>query len=182
MPSTAEDARDLLISSVLCDDPVMYIDDRWLYSRKSVLKAVEERPLAGEGPVIRRPGNDFTLVGAGYSAFLCEQAAAQLAKEGIDAEVVDVRVLNPFDSSAIADSVRRTGALCVVDGGWGPAGFAAEVIASVAESANSAGLRCPPLRITLPFAPAPASRALESLYYPTVETVVEAVRRALVRA
>lgn len=179
MPSTAEDARDLLVSSVLCDDPVMYIDDRWLYSRTTVLKAVEERPLAGEGPVIRRSGSDVTLVGAGHSAWLCEEAAQQLATEGVDAEVVDVRVLNPFDPTPIVESVSRTGALCVVDGGWGPAGFAAEVISSVVESASPATLKCAPIRITLPFAPAPASRALESVYYPTSDTVVAAVRKLL---
>ncbi len=177
MPSTAEDARDLLISSVLSDDPVMYIDDRWLYARMSVLGPVDERPLAGEGPVLRRRGSNLTLAGAGYSAWLCEEAAAALAAEGIDADVIDVRVLNPFDPSVIVESVRRTGALCVVDGGWGPAGFAAEVIASVVESVKPAALRQPPRRITLPFAPAPASRALESRYYPTTESVVAEVRK-----
>ncbi|MGH8198714.1 MAG: alpha-ketoacid dehydrogenase subunit beta [Steroidobacteraceae bacterium] len=179
MPSTAVDARDLLIASVLCDDPVMYIDDRWLYARASNLEPVEERSLAGEGPAIRRSGSDVTLVGAGYSAYLCEEAARQLVADGISAEVVDVRVLNPFDATLIAQSVKRTGALCVVDGGWGPAGFAAEVISSVVESANPAGLKRAPLRITLPFAPAPASRLLESAYYPTSDTVVAAVRKLL---
>ncbi len=179
MPSTVEDARDLLIASVLCDDPVMYIDDRWLYARMSTLNPVEERPLAGEGPVIRREGTDVTLVGAGYSAYLCEEAAINLAADGIDAEVVDIRVLNPFDSARILESVQRTGALCVVDGGWGPAGFAAEVITSIAEIAVPGLLKRAPLRITLPFAPAPASRALEANYYPTSEKIVAAVRQLL---
>jgi len=179
MPSTAEDARDLLVSSVLCDDPVMYIDDRWLYGRKSVLKKVEERPLAGVGPVIRRRGTDVTLAGAGYSAWLCEEAAQTLAADGIDAEVIDIRVLNPFDPAQILESVKRTGVLCVVDGGWGPAGFAAEVITSIVESVNPNVLKRAPVRITLPFAPAPASRALESTYYPTADTVVAAIRKLL---
>ncbi len=179
MPSTAADARDLLIASVLCDDPVMYIDDRWLYSQKSALKRVEERPLAGEGPLIRRSGSDVTLVGAGYSAYLCEQAARHLAADGIDAEVIDIRVLNPFNPAQIVESVGRTAALCVVDGGWGPAGFAAEVISSIAEIPGPRLLKRSPLRITLPFAPAPASRALEADYYPTPEKVVAAVRQLL---
>lgn len=181
MPATAADARDLLVASVLSGDPVMYIDDRWLYSRKSVLGPVAPRPLAGEGPVVRRPGRDLTLAGAGYSAYLCEEAALRLAGAGIDAEVVDIRILNPFDPATIVSSVRKTGALCVVDSGWGPAGFAAEVIASIAASPDSGGLQRPPSRVTLPFAPAPASRALESLYYPTVETVVAAARSVLRR-
>jgi pyruvate dehydrogenase E1 component beta subunit len=179
MPSTVADARDLLIASVLCDDPVMYIDDRWLYSRTEVLNKVEEIPLAGEGPVIRRSGSDLTLVGAGYSAYLCEEAAALLATEGVAVEVVDIRVLNPFDPARIVESVERTRAVCVVDGGWGPAGIAAEVIASIAESAAAGLLKRAPVRVTLPFAPAPASRALEADYYPTVEKVVAAVRQLL---
>jgi pyruvate dehydrogenase E1 component beta subunit len=179
MPSTVADARDLLISSVLCDDPVLYIDDRWLYSREAVLGKIEENPLAGEGPVIRRAGSDLTLVGAGYSAYLCEEAAALLAKEGVDAEVIDIRVLNPFDSALIVESVERTRLVCVVDGGWGPAGLAAEVIASIAESTTAGLLKRAPMRVTLPFAPAPASRALEADYYPTVEKVVAAVRQLL---
>jgi pyruvate dehydrogenase E1 component beta subunit len=181
MPATAEDARDLLVAAVLSGDPVMYIDDRWLYGRKSVLGPVVPRPLAGEGPRVRRPGRDVTLTGAGYASWLCEEAAGQLAAHGIEAEVVDIRVLNPFDPAPIVDSVRKTGALCVVDGGWGPAGFAAEVIAAVAESGDSVLLRCPPARVTLPFAPAPASRALESAYYPTAGTVVAAVKGLLDR-
>jgi pyruvate dehydrogenase E1 component beta subunit len=177
MPSTVADARDLLIASVLCDDPVLYIDDRWLYSRAAVLKRVEENPLAGEGPVIRSAGSDVTLIGAGYSAYLCEKAAALLAAEDISAEVIDIRVLNPFDPARIVESVERTGAVCIVDGGWGPAGFAAEVIASIAEAADPRLLKRLPLRITLPFAPAPASRVLEADYYPTAEKVVAAVRQ-----
>ncbi len=179
MPSTVEDARDLLIASVLCDDPVMYIDDRWLYARESALNPVEERPLAGEGPVIRRVGTHVTLVGAGHSAYLCEEASRDLAMDGIDAEVVDIRVLNPFDPARILESVQRTRALCVVDGGWGPAGFAAEVISSIVENTAPGLLKRAPLRITLPFAPAPASRALEANYYPTSEKVVAAVRQLL---
>ena len=179
MPATAEDARDLLVSSVLSDDPVMYIDDRWLYGRKAVLKDVVERPLAGEGPALRRHGSDITLAGAGYSAYLCEQAADELARSGVAADVVDVRVLNPFNPALIVESVRRSGRLCVVDGGWGPAGFAAEVITSVIESAGPSALKRAPLRITLPFAPAPASRVLESAYYPTLDNVVAAIRQLL---
>jgi pyruvate/2-oxoglutarate/acetoin dehydrogenase E1 component len=179
MPATVEDARDLLVASVLSGDPVMYIDDRWLYGREATLAPVKPRPLASEGPVLRRRGDDVTLVGAGYSAFLCEEAASRLAQQGTGADVIDVRVLNPFDSSLIAASAGRTGRLCVVDGGWAPAGFSAEIVAAVAESTGSGALRRPPIRVTLPFAPAPASRPLEGLYYPTVETVVAAVRSRL---
>ncbi len=179
MPSTVADARDLLISAVLCDDPVMYIDDRWLYERTEVLPAVVERPLASEGPAVRVQGSDITLVGCSFSAYLCEQAAEQLARQGVSAEVIDVRVLNPFDATAILESVAKTRRLCVVDGGWSTAGFAAEVIARVCEEVD--GLQRRPVRITLPDAPAPTSKPLEAAYYPTVETVVDRVTRLMAR-
>jgi pyruvate dehydrogenase E1 component beta subunit len=99
--------------------------------------------------------------------------------QGIDAEVVDVRVINPFDAHLIIESVNRTGALCVVDGGWAPAGFAGEVIASVSEAVDQSTFTSAPLRITLPFAPAPASRALEEGYYPTEAGIVAAVQKLL---
>lgn len=179
MPSTVADARDLLVASVLCDDPVMYIDDRWLYSRKATLDDVVERPLVGEGPAIRRRGSDVTMVGAGFSAYLCDEAAQKLADQDIDAEVIDVRVINPFDPRLIIESVMRTGALCVVDGGWAPVGFAAEVIASISEAVDPSALKSAPVRVTLPFAPAPASRSLEEYYYPTDTSVVAAIQQLL---
>jgi acetoin:2,6-dichlorophenolindophenol oxidoreductase subunit beta len=174
MPSTVADARDLLVSSVLCDDPVLYIDDRWLYEREELLPGVQERPLALEGPKVRRKGSDVTLVGCGYSAYLCELAAEKLAPAGIDAEVIDVRVLNPLDPALIVESVQRTRRLCVVDGGWRTAGFAAEIVARACEHMTS--WRSAPVRITLPDAPAPTSRPLEAIYYPTDQTVVDAVQ------
>jgi pyruvate dehydrogenase E1 component beta subunit len=172
MPTTAADARDLLISSVLCNDPVMYIDDRWLYERQEVLAPVQERPLHLEGPVVRNEGSDITLVGCGFSTYLCEQAVPALARQGISTEVIDVRVLNPLDPGLILQSVEKTRRLLVVDGGWRTAGFAAEVVARVCESVR--GLKALPARITLPDAPAPTSKPLEAAYYPTLDTVVRA--------
>src|SRR5262245_59929323 len=72
MPASVQDARDLLIASVLSDAPVMYIDDRWLYERRAPLPPIVERPLADERPRLIRSGHDVTLVGAGYCTFLCE--------------------------------------------------------------------------------------------------------------
>ncbi len=180
MPSTPQDARDLLIDSVLCDDPVMYIDDRWLYERTAELGAVTERDLRKQGCEIRRKGGDITLVGAGYSAYLCEQAAEKLARRGIDCEVIDLRVINPLDEATILTSCSRTRALCVVDGGWRNSGLAGEIVAIAAERLGPGALRVSPVRITLPDAPAPTSKPLEQLYYPTVDTVVAAVESQLI--
>ncbi len=176
MPSTVEDARDLLIASVLCDDPVLYIDDRWLYERESVLPPAAERILADEGPIVRRKGTDVTLVGAGYAAYICEQAAERLDGEGISAEVVDLRVINPLRGEEVVESVKRTGRLCAVDGGWRTAGLSAEILAYVSESVDPARFLTRPIRVTIPDAPAPASGELEKGYYPAPENIVDAAR------
>jgi acetoin:2,6-dichlorophenolindophenol oxidoreductase subunit beta len=172
MPSTPRDARDLLIASVLCDDPVLYIDDRWLYGLEDDLGPVTELDLSQEGPRRTRQGGDLTLVGCSYSALICRDAASHLASRGIECDVIDLRVLNPLDHKELIESVRRTGRLLVVDGDWSSCGLAAEIIALVVEALDPRQLRARPVRVTLPDAPAPTSAPLERGYYPTVEDVI----------
>ena len=179
MPATPADARDLLIAAVLCDHPVLYIDNRWLYEREADLPPSADVELEKQGPQLLRAGDDVTLVGSGYATWLCEQAADALAADGIGCDVVDLRVLNPLDPSLIAESVGRTGRLIAVDDGWRTCGMAGEVIAAAVERVSPASLRASPVRITLPDAPAPTSRALEQIYYPDAETVTDSVRSML---
>lgn len=181
MPATVQDARDLLVASVLSDDPVLYIDDRWLYDQRAQLAPIVEWPLSGEGPKIVLRGTDVTLVGASYSAYLCVQAAEILATQGISAEVVDIRVLNPFDPAVIIESVRRTKRLCAVDGGWRTAGWSAEILASVSESLEPGEIADRAVRVTLPDAPAPTSRSLEETYYPDANRIAEVVQKQFFR-
>jgi pyruvate dehydrogenase E1 component beta subunit len=177
MPATPADARDLLIASVLCDDPVVYIDDRWLYEQEGDLPPAFIRPLEREGPRVLRRGRDVTLVGAGYSTYLCVRAASTLESQGIDAEVIDLRVINPLVASPVIESVSRTGRLCVVDGGWRNCGLAGEIIARVVEVGMS--WLAAPIRLTLPDAPAASSGALERDYYTTESAIIAAVKRML---
>lgn len=174
MPTTVADARDLLIASVLSPDPVMYIDDRWLYDQTDDLPPIQPLNLAQLGPQRLAEGTDVTLVGCGYAAYLALQSIKPLKDLGISAEVIDVRVLNPFAPSLIVESVAKTGRLVVVDGSWRTAGFSAEIIASVSENLSPAYMKASPIRITLADAPAPTSRALEKIYYPQVAHVVQA--------
>lgn len=176
MPATPEDARDLLISAVLCDDPVLYLDDRWLYEWQGDLPPVVERPLEQERPRVLSEGHDITLVGAGYSTKLCLDAAETLSEQGISGEVVDLRVLNPLDSNVIVDSVSKTGRLLAVDGGWRTCGLAGEIIARVAERLSPHSLKGTPTRLTLPDTPAPTSAPLEQAYYTTVADIVTTVK------
>jgi pyruvate/2-oxoglutarate/acetoin dehydrogenase E1 component len=172
MPSTATDARDLLIAAVLSDDPVLYLDDRWLYGLEDVLADPAPINLADERPHLSRSGSDLTLVGCGFTSMLCREAAARLSADGVECDVVDIRVLNPLDPRIIIESVQRTGRLLAVDGDWASCGMAAEVIAAVCEAVEPGAMRERPRRLTLPAAPAPTSRALESSYYLTTDDVV----------
>lgn len=178
-PATVADARDLLIASVLCDDPVMYIDDRWLYDQEDDLPPVKELDLTSQGPKCLSEGTEITIVGSGHATLLALQAANILEEQGVSVEVIDLRVLNPFDASVIITSVSKTKRLLVVDSGWQTAGFSAEVIASVLENIEPSTLLKAPKRITLPDAPAPTSCVLEDKYYTTVDDVSSAVKRLI---
>lgn len=179
MPATVADARDLLIASVLCKDPVMYIDDRWLYDQEDDLPPIVELDLRLERPRCLRVGTDLTIVGSSYSTRLAMNAAEELEKQGISAEVIDLRVLNPLHPEEVVNSVIKTGNLLAVDGGWGPCGVASEVIASVMEKVQPHQLKSSPRRVTLPFAPAPTARNLEKAYYPDTNSVVSTAVRLI---
>ncbi len=175
MPATPRDARDLLIASVLCDQPVLYIDNRWLYERECDDSEIVELRLEDERPRVLRPGADVTLVGSGYATWLCEQAAEILSDRGIDAEIVDLRVLNPLDIAPVTASAAKTGRLFVADDGWRNCGMAGEIIAATMERLEPAVFKSRPARLTLPDAPAPTSKPLEAAYYPTAGNVADAV-------
>lgn len=177
MPATPADARDLLIAAVQSPDPVLYIDDRWLYEWKEDVPPPTDVDLASIGPQLLRDGDDVTIGAASFSTKLALDAADLLAAEGLSCAVVDARVLNPFDPALLCASVRKTGRFLAVDGGWETCGFAGEMIASVCEDVSPHAMRARPARITLPHAPAPTSKPLEAAYYPTVDTVAQAVRR-----
>lgn len=179
MPATVSDARDLLIAAVLCADPVMYLDDRWLYEQEADLGPITELDLSGQGPRVLAAGADITIVGAGYSTKLVLDSQEALTGQGISAEVIDLRVLNPFLPDVVVESVRKTGRLLVVDGGTRNAGFAGEVITSVVERLAPSDLHQSPVRVTLPDAPAPTSRVLEKIYYPTAAVVTKEALRMM---
>lgn len=172
MPSTVADARDLLIASVLCEDPVVYIDDRWLYEQEAELPPVTELDLSREKPVATQGGEDLTIVASGHASFLAREASKKLIEKGITPEVIDVRILNPFDGEVIIESIRKTRRLLVIDSGWLSTGFSGEIIAKAVESLPIDCLKSSPVRIALPDAPAPTSRVLEKEYYTSIEDVV----------
>jgi len=179
MPSTAHDAKGLLIAAVQDDNPVLYIDDRWLYeAQDDVPEAMYATPI-GEAAV-RRRGRDVTIVATSYMAAEAHKAVAVLEQQGIEPELIDLRSIKPWDRDAVFASVARTGRLIVADGGWQTAGVAAEVIAAVACEIFDA-LRAPAVRICLPDAPAPVSRAVERAYYVGADELVAAAVKMIAR-
>lgn len=180
MPASVEDARDLLIASVLSNDPVVYIDDKWLYSQEEVLSPVKKPlNLADIGPQVVVQGKDLTIVACGHSVLLAKQVIFEFMKIAIKIELVDIRVLNPFNPIEIISSVSKTGRLLVIDPGTKTSGFAAEVIASVVENISSFNSVKQLKRVTLPDAPAPTSSVLEENYYITKKDIVDAINQLL---
>lgn len=182
MPATASDARDLLIGAVQCNDPVLYIDDRWCYEHTEDVAAASDVDLCSIKPALRSEGGDITLAGAGYSVLLAMDAAELLAKQGINCDVVDLRIINPLDPELLRQSVRKTGRLLAIDGGWRTCGLAGEIVALVSEALEPTDWRSKPQRLTLPDAPAPTSKPLETDYYATAETIVQSALQMLQRA
>ncbi len=179
MPSTVRDARDLFISSVLSNDPVIFIDDRWLYEQEDELASIKEFSLKEVSPQYLSKGDDLTIVGAGYSSYIAKRAADELLKSNISLEVIDLRVINPFKKEIIIDSLKKTGRLLVVDGSWKNCSLSSEILASVFESHNSLIFKSSPKRITLLDMPAPTSSNLEKIYYPNVDIIVRTARDLL---
>ncbi len=177
MPSTPYDAKGLMISALKDDNPVVYVDDRWLHRLEDdVPEEIYEVPI-GKG-IIRRKGSDLTIAATSYMAYLATEAATELAGMGIDAEVLDLRTIKPFDKKLLLDSVKKTGRLVVADAGWKTCGLAAEVSSVVFEEAFDY-IKTPVVRVTLPDVPAPASRTLETAYYPTTRHITDAARKVI---
>ena len=174
MPSTPYDAKGLMISAIKDENPVVYIDERWLYTMEGdVPEEIYSVPI-GKG-VIRKKGKDITLVALSYMLYESIKASNHLEKEGIDVEVIDLRSIKPLDKNLLLESVKKTGRLVIADGGWKTCGFAAEISALVCENIFDY-LKVPIIRVTLPDTPAPASSALERYYYPNSKDIVRAIK------
>jgi pyruvate dehydrogenase E1 component beta subunit len=177
MPSTPHDAKGLLIAAVRDGNPVVYIDDRWLYGETGEVPEEMYSVPIGQAAV-RREGTQITIVATSYMAVEAVRAANRLSERGIDAEVIDLRSVRPWDREAVCASVRKTGHLVVADGAWQSCGVASEIAATVAGEAFH-HLRAPISRVTLPQAPAPTSVELERAYYPNATNIMRAVETVL---
>ena len=167
MPYSVSDARDLLISSALSKDPVIFLDDRWLYENEAEIPPIKEVNINKIKPKKLKSGKDLTIVGSSFSTHLALEASKILSKQEIKSDVIDVRVLNPFKPKIIIESVNKTGRLVVIDGGWENCGFSSEILSSVIQKINLSKLKINPIKITIANSPAPTSKNLEDIYYPS---------------
>jgi pyruvate dehydrogenase E1 component beta subunit len=179
VPGTVEDARHMLAAALADPNPVLIFEHVVLYNAEGDLDPAV-RAVDLEHARLRRPGRDLTLATYGNSLSKCLQAAEQLAAEGIEAEVIDLRMLRPLDMPTVLDSLRRTHRLVIVDEGWKSGSISAEIAARVAEEALYE-LDAPIGRVCSREVPVPYAAHMEALALPSVERIVDAVRAIVPR-
>jgi pyruvate/2-oxoglutarate/acetoin dehydrogenase E1 component len=176
MPSTPHDAKGLFVSCVRDDNPVLFVDDRWLYDIEGDVPEKLFTVPIGKAAV-RKEGSDVSVIATSYMVHVAMKAA-QAASDRRSVEVVDLRSLKPIDEDTIFASVRKTGRAVIVDGSWKTCGISAELSSLLSEHVFDS-LKAPIKRVALPDTPAPASTVLEGSYYPDENVVVEAIEEIL---
>jgi pyruvate dehydrogenase E1 component beta subunit len=174
-PATVEDARGMLRTALEDPDPVLIFENAGLYNMEGMLPA-DVGPVDINKAHIRRAGKDISIISYSASLFKSLDAAETLAKEGIEAEVIDLRTLRPLDEKTFVDSVAKTHRALIVDEGWRSGSISAEISARIMESAFYE-LDAPVERLCSAEVPLPYARHLEEAALPQVETIAALVRK-----
>lgn len=174
-PSTPADAKGLLKTSIRDNNPVIFIESEVLYGLKGEVPEGEYTIPLGVAE-IKRPGNDVTLVAHAKMVHVALEAAGELEKEGIDAEIIDPRTLRPLDTETILQSIRKTNRAVIVEEGWPFCGIGAQVVDTIQHQAFDY-LDAPILRVTGVDVPMPYAKPLEHLHAPDKARVIDAVHR-----
>jgi pyruvate dehydrogenase E1 component beta subunit len=177
LPATPYDAKGLLKSAIRDNNPVIFFEHKAMYENKGEVPAEEYTIPLGVADV-KRPGRDVTIVAYAYTVPMSLAAAEKLAGEGIEAEVVDLRTIDPIDEETILTSVKKTNRLVVAQETWRRCSVSSEVAAIVAENALDY-LDAPVIRVTGADVPVPAAPILESYVLPSEASIIEAVRRSV---
>jgi len=178
IPSTATDAKGLLKSAIRSNDPVLVFEDANCWSSRGEVPDGDDFLIPLGQANVLRAGSDVTIVAIASTVKMAQNAANQLAEEGIQAEVIDPRTINPLDKDTILDSVRKTGRLVAVDPAHRMGSFASELSAIVAQECFW-DLQAPVERVTTPHTLIPFAREMERPLYPNVDKIVAAVRRTM---
>jgi len=179
-PSTAADAKGLLKAAIRDLNPVIFLENEILYGHSSPVPKLEDFVLPIGKAKIARAGNDVTIIAWSMGMSYALKAADELAKDGIDAEVIDLRTLKPMDTETIITSVQKTGRAVTVEEGWQQSGVGAEIAARIVEHAFDY-LDAPVARVSGKDVPMPYAANLEKLALPSVADVVEAAKAACYR-
>ncbi len=179
-PSTPYDAKGLMVEAIQNDNPVVFVEHKKLYIEKGPVPEEMYSIPFGQAE-IKREGKDITIVATHALVQRSLNAAEQVAKEGIDAEIVDPRTLVPLDKETILNSVKKTGRLLVADEGHRTCGAAAEIAAMVAEEAIYY-LKAPIKRVTSPDTPVPFSPPLEQAFIPDEKKLIPAIKSLMAYA
>jgi len=179
-PYDAADAKGLLKAAIRDPNPVVFLEHEMLYGTEFDIPESDDWIVPIGKAKVRREGDGVTITAHSRMVGLALKAAEQLASEGIEAEVVDLRTLRPLDHATIVESVKKTNRLVTVEEGWGPMGVGAEVIARVLEHAFDY-LDAPPMRVCQEDVPLPYAANLELLALPSVEKIVAAVKAVAYR-
>ena len=179
-PYTAADAKGLLKSAIRDPNPVIFLENEILYGHSFPVPKLDDYLVPIGKAKIARPGRDVTLVAWSLGMTYALKAADELAKIGIEAEVIDLRTLRPMDIGAVIESVKKTNRLVTVEEGWPQCGVGADIAARVMEQAFDY-LDAPVLRVTGKDVPMPYAANLEKLALPSVEEVVKAARTVCYR-
>jgi pyruvate dehydrogenase E1 component beta subunit len=177
VPATIDDAAGMLAPALACPDPVLIFEHMGLYNLEGPLTAAAEH-VDLDHAVIRRPGRDVTLITYGASLYKCLDAAAELAKRNIEAEVIDLRSLRPLDDRTFVESVKHTHRAVIVDEGWRSAGLAAEIGMRIVEQAFYE-LDAPVQRVCTAEVPIPYAQHMERAALPKAEQIIAAVSALL---
>ncbi|HEV3429189.1 MAG TPA: alpha-ketoacid dehydrogenase subunit beta [Paraburkholderia sp.] len=175
-PATPYDAKGLMIEAIRDNDPVIFCEHKLLYTMEGDVPEESYSIPFGEANIVR-DGDDITLVTYGRMVHYTLDAANKLAKEGIEADVIDLRTTSPLDEEAILESVQRTGRVVVVDEANPRCSIATDIAALVASKAFRA-LKAPVGMVTAPHTPVPFAASLEDLYIPSADQIAAAARAA----
>ncbi len=178
IPSNPSDVLGLMKSAIRDESPVICLLSKKLIGSTGEVELEADHLVPIGQAHVARSGSAATIVAVGQMVPVALRAAQMLLAEGIEAEVIDPRSINPLDEYTIRTSVKKTGRLCIVHEAHAPFGVGSEIIARIAENSLTS-LRVPPVRVTPPFAPSPFAPSLEELYLPNPESVYEAVRGML---
>jgi pyruvate dehydrogenase E1 component beta subunit len=174
-PYDAADAKGLLKAAIRDPNPVVFLEHEMMYGHEFDIPDVEDWVVPIGKAKVRREGSDVTLVAYSRMVGFALKAAEELEKEGIQAEVVDLRTIRPMDHATILESVKKTNRLVTVEEGWGPMGVGAEIVARITEFGFDY-LDAPPLRVHQEDVPLPYAANLEALSLPSVEKIVKAAK------